>query len=93
MAFALFSSQARSPVAQQTRRWIGWGRGLLAIYVTLQVALLMVLVLDHVGCPVSLEPWEGAVVAQFQRLWEGQSLYPAPSAQFVPLVYNRCFIT
>ncbi len=91
MVFALFASQTRPTAAQQTRRWIGRGRGLITVYATVQVIVFGVLALNHLGAPIGLEPLEGAVVAQFQQLWAGQPLYPAPTAQYVPLVYNPLF--
>ena len=66
-------------------------RALLAVCLVASVgalALLALLCANHVGMPLHLEIMEGTILQHFERAAAGEPVYPAPSPDFVPLVYN-----
>ena len=52
---------------------------------------LIALIVNHVQFPFQIDLMEGVVMQHARRAMHGQSIYPAPSPQFVPLAYNALY--
>jgi hypothetical protein len=53
--------------------------------------VLVALVANHVRFPFNLDVMEGVMMQHARRVLHGQSIYPAPTPDYVPLAYNALF--
>ena len=65
--------------------------GLLALLSALGALALVALIVNHVWFPFNLDLMEGVLMQHVRRVMHGESIYPLPSAEFVPLAYNAGF--
>lgn len=70
------------------RRLAAIGPALIATWAGSQILLLAWLFANHLRFPLDLEILEGGMVQHIMRLVAHQPLYPAGSAEFVPLAYS-----
>lgn len=64
---------------------------LLAVLSAGSVVAVIALVVNHVRFPFFIDLMEGVVMQHAQRAMHGQSIYPLPTPEFVPLAYNALF--
>jgi hypothetical protein len=64
---------------------------LLTTLVAASMLVLVALIANHVPFPFQLDLMEGAVMQHAKRVVHGQSIYPLPSPEFVPLAYNALY--
>jgi hypothetical protein len=64
---------------------------LLAVLAAGSAVVLIALVANHVGSPFHLDLMEGVVLQHARRALSGESIYPLPTPEFVPLAYNALF--
>jgi hypothetical protein len=64
---------------------------LLSILAAASAIVLVALVVNHVPFPFHLDLMEGVVMQHAQRVVHGDSMYPLPTPEFVPLAYNALF--
>jgi hypothetical protein len=64
---------------------------LLAVPGLVQLGLLLYTVARRLLYPYDLEWMEGGMLAHAARLAEGQSIYPAPSIDFIPYLYTPLY--
>lgn len=65
-----------------------------ALLATLSAAgalVLVALIVNHVWFPFNLDLMEGVLMQHARRAMHGESIYPLPSPEFVPLAYNAGF--
>lgn len=76
---------------------LAWSRVVAALPVLLTLLaagsaiVLIALVVNHLRFPLDLEVMEGVVLQHARRAMHGQSIYPLPSPDYVPLAYNALF--
>jgi hypothetical protein len=63
----------------------------LGVLAAASVVTLIALVVNHVRYPFQLDLMEGVVMQQARRAAHGQSIYPVPTPEFVPLAYNALY--
>ena len=63
-------------------------RGVLAILAGASIVGLIALVANHVLFPFNIDVMETVVLQHARRAMHGESIYPVPTPQFVPLAYN-----
>ena len=64
---------------------------LLAILSATSAVVVIALVVNHVRFPFFIDLMEGVVMQHAQRAMHGQSIYPVPTPEYVPLAYNALF--
>lgn len=64
---------------------------LLSVLAAASVVVLVALVVNHVPFPFQLDLMEGVVMQHARRAMHGESIYPLPTPEFVPLAYNALF--
>lgn len=64
---------------------------LLSILAAASAVVLLALVVNHVRFPFHLDLMEGVVMQHARRAMHGESIYPLPTPEFVPLAYNALF--
>jgi len=60
----------------------------LAGYALVSILFILFVWIDHAAFPLNLEAMELTRLEHLKRVMNGLPLYPAPSADFVPLAYN-----
>jgi hypothetical protein len=69
--------------------------GVLSTVLTIGAAMctivLAALVVNHIRFPFQLDLMEGVTMQHARRAMHGQSIYPLPTPEFVPLAYNVLF--
>jgi len=64
---------------------------LVSILAAVSGVVLVALVVNHVPFPFHLDLMEGVVMQHARRALHGESIYPLPAPEFVPLAYNALF--
>ena len=64
---------------------------LLSGLAAVSAVVLVALVVNHVAFPFHLDLMEGVVLQHARRAMHGQSIYPLPTPEYVPLAYNTLF--
>jgi hypothetical protein len=64
---------------------------LVSILTAASIVVLVALVVNHVTFPFHLDLMEGVVMQHARRAMHGESIYPLPTPEFVPLAYNALF--
>src|SRR5882724_1886558 len=64
---------------------------LLSILALANIAVLCVVVANHLRFPLNLEAMETTVLEHVARAMSGQPIYVEPTAQFAPLAYNPLY--
>ena len=64
---------------------------LLDILSAAGVVTVIALVVNHMRFPFFIDLMEGVVMQHAQRAIHGQSIYPVPTPEYVPLAYNALF--
>lgn len=67
------------------------GQALLIIGASLYLVVYLVIAMTRLSYPFELEWMEGGSVVHVQRLLDGQSLYVAPSLNFIPFIYSPLY--
>jgi 4-amino-4-deoxy-L-arabinose transferase-like glycosyltransferase len=63
----------------------------LAFFAAVCTIVLAALVVNHIRDPFQLDLMEGVTMQHARRAMHGQSIYPLPTPEFVPLAYNALF--
>jgi hypothetical protein len=64
---------------------------LVGVLSAASVVAVIALVVNHVRFPFFIDLMEGVVMQHAQRAMHGQSIYPVPTPEYVPLAYNALF--
>jgi hypothetical protein len=64
---------------------------LIALASSASIAVLIMLIANHITFPFHLDLMEGVVMQHARRAAAGESIYPLPTPRFVPLAYNALF--
>ncbi|WAS93473.1 hypothetical protein [Nannocystis punicea] len=71
--------------------WVGRLRGLVVALAIAWAVVMVVVFASRIGFPLELEWMEGGSLHTALRLQQGQSIYPEPSAEFVPFLYTPLY--
>ena len=63
-------------------------RACVGLWACASIAILMLLVVNHVSFPLNIDLMEGTVLQHFRRAMSLSPVYPQPAPEFVPLAYN-----
>lgn len=64
---------------------------LLGVVAVGNIAFNAFLWINHINFPLNLDLMEGTVLQHFQHAAQFQPIYPAPTAEYVPLAYNALY--